>query len=76
MKHRAGSDGRRSLPSEIDLEIANEILFGYFLYVFQLNTFNTDNKIKSGCDTIPIVADYFPQNPFDAISSDRLAAFP
>jgi hypothetical protein len=76
MKHRARSDGRRLLPSEIDLEIANEILFGYILYMCQSITFNANNKIKSRGDAFPVAADYFPQNPFDAISPDRLAAFP
>lgn len=75
MKIRAGSDGCRSLPSEIDLEIANEILFGYFLYLCQSTTFNADDKIESRRDPIAVASDDFPQNPFDAIPPDRLAAF-
>jgi hypothetical protein len=76
MKQRARSDGRRSLPSEIDLEIANEFLFGYVLYIFQSIAFNPNHEIESRRDAVAIVADYFAQNPFDAIPPNRLAAFP
>jgi hypothetical protein len=70
----AGQECRLLDPSEITLEVANEILFRYVGIAVQAVAQDSDDIIVSGCGSMAIMPNYFPQYPFYPVSFHGPAA--